>query len=158
MNAQLQTIIDEAKARVDAHMFERPREGQRLYRLLVRSRVERKHTLAKINVKSSKQRDLKVDVGVTGSWGLSWMEPTVTVRSAAGTQTDALRERDGRACGRVPGSHRSPKAARCLSWPLGVVEGTATDDIPAAQPTIPWMQGQERRLMEFIGRHDPDQH
>ena len=32
-------------------------------------------------------KKLVADVGITGSWGFCWMEPCVTVRTAAGTQT-----------------------------------------------------------------------
>ena len=33
------------------------------------------------------EKRIVADIGVTGSWGFCWMEPCVTVRTAAGTQT-----------------------------------------------------------------------
>ena len=151
MNARLQTIIDVAKERVEA----RHANGREKINVCIdSSSIARgaEETLAKIN-EIVEAKNLKVDVGVTGSWGFCWIEPTVSVRSAAGTQTvlyanvTADRVEEFLEATIVSGG-TMPELA------LGVVEGTATDDIPELADH-PWMQGQERRLMEFIGRHDP---
>jgi len=151
MNARLQTIIDEAKARVET----KNTNGREKVNVCIdTSSIARggEETLAKIR-EVAEAKGLRIDIGVTGSWGFSWMEPTVTVRSAAGTQTilyanvTADRVEEFIEATVVSGG-TMPELA------LGVVEGTATDDI-ALLSDHPWMKGQERRLMEYIGRHDP---
>ena len=147
MNAKLQTIIDEAKARVAA---EKSNGREKINVCIDSSSIARgaEETLAKIR-EVVEAKGLRADVGVTGSWGFCWMEPTVTVRSAAGTQTvlyanvtaDRVEEFLDAT---VAKSGTMPELA------LGVVEGTATDDIPLLSDH-PFMQGQTRRLMEFIG-------
>ena len=146
MNARLQTIIDEAKARVET----KNTNGREKVNVCIdTSSIARggEETLAKIR-EVAESKGLRIDIGVTGSWGFSWMEPTVTVRSAAGTQTilyanvTADRVEEFIEATVVSGG-TMPELA------LGVVEGTATDDI-ALLSDHPWMKGQERRLMEYI--------
>ncbi len=93
------------------------------------------------------------DIGITGSWGFCWMEPCVTVRSAAGTQTvlyaDVTPDRVDEFIEKVAAGLDMPELA------LGVVEGNATADIPLLSDH-PFMQGQVRRLMANLGRTDPE--
>ena len=99
-------------------------------------------------------KGVAADVGVTGSWGFCWMEPCVTVRSAAGTRTvlyanitpDVVDEVVQRTM--VEGGDM-PELA------LGVVDGNATADIPLLSEH-PFMKGQTRRLMANIGVIDPE--
>jgi NADH-quinone oxidoreductase subunit F len=98
-------------------------------------------------------RNLPVAVGITGSWGFCWMEPTVTVRTAAGTRT-------------VLYAHVTPDRVDELleaalddrdlpDLAIGVVEGTSHVVPPLSEH--PFMRGQVRRLMRDTGRIDPEQ-
>lgn len=98
-------------------------------------------------------KGLAVDVGMVGSWGFCWLEPTVTVRSAAGTRAilygQVTPERVDEFVERtlVQGVHM-PELA------LGVIEGTATAEI-ALIDDHPFIKGQVRRLMARTGLIDP---
>ena len=99
-------------------------------------------------------RGLGVDVAVAGSWGFNWLEPTLTVRSAAGTRTVLY--------GNVT-AERAPELVQATlidgrdlpELAIGVVEGSATAEIPLLSDH-PYMQGQVRRLMERMGIIDPE--
>jgi NADH-quinone oxidoreductase subunit F len=90
----------------------------------------------------------------SGSWGFCWLEPTVSVRSAAGGLTilyhsvtkDRVEEFVQRT---IVEGETMPELA------LGVVEGNATAEIGFLEEH-PFMQGQIRRLMERSGRIDPE--
>ncbi|MEO8538425.1 MAG: NADH-ubiquinone oxidoreductase-F iron-sulfur binding region domain-containing protein [bacterium] len=96
---------------------------------------------------------LVADIGVTGSWGFCWMEPCVTVRSAAGTHTilygNVTEDRVDEFVEAIAAGRDFPELA------LGVVEGNATADIPLLTDHK-FMQGQVRRLMANIGTTDPE--
>lgn len=98
-------------------------------------------------------KKLVADVGITGSWGFCWMEPCVTVRTAAGTQTvlygNITPDRVDELVGKVAAGQDWPEMA------LGVVEGNPTPDIPLLSDH-PFMQGQVRRLMANLGITDPE--
>jgi len=99
------------------------------------------------------QQGINADVGMVGSWGFCWLEPTVTVRSAAGTRMvlyglvtpDRVEEFVQRTL--VEGADM-PELA------IGVIEGGATPEIPLLRD-LPFMQGQVRRLMAKTGVIDP---
>ena len=90
----------------------------------------------------------------SGSWGFCWVEPTVSVRSAAGGLTvlyhsvteDRVEEFVQRT---IVEGETMPELA------LGVVEGNATAEIGLLAEHL-FMQGQVRRLMERSGRIDPE--
>lgn len=97
--------------------------------------------------------NIKVDLAVTGSWGFCWLEPTVSVRTAAGTRTILY--------GPITPDRVDEFVQRTLvqgsdipEWALGVVEGNPTPDIPLLSDH-PFMLGQERRLMARLGYTDP---
>ncbi len=97
---------------------------------------------------------LKVDIATTGSWGFNWLEPCVSVRSAAGTRTILYKEITPDLVGDfiqtvlVDGDE-------VPEWALGVVEGNATPEIPLLADH-PFMVGQTRRLMARLGMTDPE--
>ncbi|MFN0095803.1 MAG: NADH-ubiquinone oxidoreductase-F iron-sulfur binding region domain-containing protein [Dehalococcoidia bacterium] len=98
-------------------------------------------------------RRLDVAVGITGSWGLNWMEPTLTVRSAAGTLTVLY--------GNITADRVDELLDRCVVagdvWPqmaIGTVEGLHPDVAPLAEHQF--MRGQVRRLMRRMGTIDPE--
>jgi NADH-quinone oxidoreductase subunit F len=98
-------------------------------------------------------KTLVADVGITGSWGFCWMEPCLTVRTAAGTQTvlyaNVTPDRVEELIAKVAAGHDMPELA------LGVVEGNPTADIPLLSDH-PFMKGQVRRLMANLGITDPE--
>ncbi len=98
-------------------------------------------------------KKLVADVGITGSWGFCWMEPCVTVRTAAGTQTvlyaNVTPDRVDELIEKVAAGQDMPELA------LGVVEGNPTADIPLLSDH-PFMKGQVRRLMANLGITDPE--
>lgn len=98
-------------------------------------------------------RNLPVEVGITGSWGFCWMEPTVTVRTAGGTRTvlyaNVTPDRVDDLLEAALDDRDVPDLA------LGVVEGTSHVVPPLSEH--PFMRGQVRRLMRDIGRIDPGQ-
>jgi (2Fe-2S) ferredoxin len=152
MNAQLQAIIDAAKKRWAADQS----NGRiRVSVTLDTSSLARggAQTLAAIR-KAVSDRGLDADVGITGSWGFCWMEPCVTVRSAAGTRTVLY----GNVTPDVVDEFVRQTILEGGDMPelaLGVVEGNATDEIPLLSDP-PFMKGQVRRLMANIGTTDPE--
>ncbi len=98
-------------------------------------------------------KKLVADVGITGSWGFCWMEPCVTVRTAAGTQTvlyaNVTPDRVDELIEKIAAGQDLPELA------LGVVEGNPTADIPLLSEH-PFMKGQVRRLMANLGITDPE--
>jgi hypothetical protein len=85
MNARLQSMIDDAKR---AWTEQRSSGREQVTVSIDTSSLARgaDETLAAIRAQAAAM-NLKVDVGITGTWGMNWLEPTVTVRSAAGTRT-----------------------------------------------------------------------
>ncbi|GAB4325995.1 MAG: NADH-quinone oxidoreductase subunit NuoF [Dehalococcoidia bacterium] len=152
MNARLQTLIDDARARWNEY---RANGREKINVCLDTSSIARggEETLAKLREVAA-ARKLNVDIGITGSWGFCWMEPTVSVRSAAGTRTILYAN--------VTADRVEEFLERTIveggEWPdlaLGVVEGTATDSIPLLSEH-PFMQGQVRRVMANLGHIDPE--
>ena len=99
-------------------------------------------------------KKLNAEVGIIGSFGFCWLEPTVTVRNASGTQTvlyaNITADRVDEFLQQVVTEGRTVP-----EWALGVVEGTSTADI-ALLTDHPFMQGQVRRVMANIGIIDPE--
>ncbi|HXU23012.1 MAG TPA: hypothetical protein VN697_03170, partial [Tepidiformaceae bacterium] len=99
-------------------------------------------------------KKLNAEVGIIGSFGFCWLEPTVTVRNASGTQTvlyaNITADRVDEFLQQVVTEGRTVP-----EWALGVVEGTSTSDI-ALLTDHPFMQGQVRRVMANIGIIDPE--
>jgi len=152
MNARLQAIIDDGKKAWAA-----TQAGGRV-RITVThdtSSIARgaERTIAAIKDVAAR-KNLDIDLAITGSWGFCWMEPTLTVRTAAGTRTvlyanvTAERVEDFLQRTVVEGGDMPGLA-------LGVVEGNPTSEIPLLADH-PWMQGQTRRLMENLGTTDPE--
>ncbi|KAA0239702.1 NADH-quinone oxidoreductase subunit F, partial [bacterium] len=152
MNARLQSIIDDARK---AWTAERAGGRAKITVTLDTSSIARgaEQTIAAIKEVAAK-KSLDIDIGITGSWGLCWAEPTLTVRTAAGTRTvlyanvtadrvEELLEKTVVEGGDLP------------SLAVGVVEGNATAAIPLLSEH-PFMQGQVRRLMANLGTTDPE--
>ena len=142
MNAKLESIIAEAKRNWQSEQ----NSGR------IRIRVTRDtsslargadETIAKLQ-DAIDSKKLTADLGITGSWGFCWMEPCVTVRSAAGTHTilygNVTPDRAGEFIEAIAAGRDFPELA------IGVVEGNATADIPLLSDH-PFMKGQVRRLM-----------
>lgn len=152
MNARIESLVNEAKERVAA----RHSDGAiHINMCLDTSSKAQGADAALAAVKDGiAARGLKATVGITGSWGFCWMEPTLTVRSADGSRTVLY--------GNVT-SDRVPElldhASRGEDMPelaIGVVDGSATPGI-AMLDDHPFMKGQIRRLMADIGRIDPEE-
>ncbi len=151
MNDQLVALIEEARRRWDAW---RSDGREKVTLCLDTSSVARgaEQTLEALRGEVAR-RKLAAEVGVSGSWGFCWMEPTVSVRSAAGTRSILYANLTSE---RVPEFVERTLVAGG-DWPelaLGVVEGAATPDIPLLADH-PFMQGQTRRLMANTGQVDP---
>ncbi|GBD22591.1 NADP-reducing hydrogenase subunit HndC [bacterium HR29] len=97
---------------------------------------------------------IDADIGIIGSWGFCWMEPTVTVRTAGGTRTILY--------GNVTPDRAEEFVRRVLvdgeevpELAIAVVEGVSNEGIvPLGEH--PFMQGQVRRLMANCGIIDPE--
>ena len=98
-------------------------------------------------------RGLDADIVTTGSWGFCWLEPTVSVRSAAGTRTVLYHSLTP---DRVDEFVQATlvEAGEFPELALGVVEGAPSDAIGPLEEH-PFMRGQIRRLMANCGRIDP---
>ncbi len=151
MNARLQAIVDAARSAWSAEQSSgRPRINVCIDTSSIARGAE--ETLAALR-RLVTEKGLNVDIGITGSWGFCWMEPTLTVRSAAGTWTVLYANVTADLVDRflqavvVDGSDM-PELA------LGVVDGTSTADIPLLADH-PVMKGQVRRLMANTGVIDP---
>ena len=152
MNARLLALTSDAKA---AWASEQASGRVRINVCLDTSSIARgaEATIAAMRAAIS-ANNLNAEVGIIGSWGFCWMEPTVTVRTAAGTRTvlyanvtadrvDAFLQKV------VTEGVDVPELA------LGVVEGLASAEIPLLTDH-PFMKGQIRRVMENCGRIDPE--
>jgi NADH:ubiquinone oxidoreductase subunit F (NADH-binding)/ferredoxin-like protein FixX len=98
---------------------------------------------------------LNAVVTTTGSWGFNWMEPTIAVRSAAGTRTVLYANVTA---DRVP-EFLERTVVQGKDMPelaLGVVEGVPTDEIVLLTDHL-FMKGQQRRLMANLGIVDPEE-
>jgi NADH-quinone oxidoreductase subunit F len=152
MNAQIQGMVDAAKKAWDAEKV----DGRiKVNVTLDTSSLARgaDETLAAIR-KAVSEHGMAADVGITGSWGFCWMEPCVTVRSAAGTRTVLY----GNVTPDVVAEFVRQTILEGGDMPelaLGVVDGNATDEIGLLSDH-PFMKGQTRRLMENIGLTDPE--
>ncbi len=152
MNTNLRAIVNKSKETWAAY-----RANGRVHLNIVRdtSSIARgaDETIAALRSAVEKGK-LAVDITTTGSWGFCWMEPCVSVRSAAGTRTVLYGNVNA---DRVPefvekvivGGGEMPELA------LGVVEGNRTPGIPLLSDH-PFMQGQTRRLMANLGFTDPE--
>jgi NADH-quinone oxidoreductase subunit F len=152
MNARLESLITESKKDWDA----RQASGKiQINVCLDTSSIAQgaEETLAALR-SAIAAKSLNAQVGITGSWGFCWIEPTVTVRNASGTQTvlyanvTADRVDEFLQTVVIEGGDM-PELA------LGVVEGNATSEI-ALLADHPFMQGQVRRVMANTGRIDPE--
>ncbi|HET7737461.1 MAG TPA: hypothetical protein VFK32_02705, partial [Tepidiformaceae bacterium] len=142
MNAKLSTMIQQA---TDGWNRTLTNGRARVMVTLDTSSIARgaDETLEKLRAAVA-AKGIDADVGITGSWGMSWMEPCVAVRSAAGTRTilyaNVTPDRVDEFVQAV-----LVDGADFAELAVGVVEGTATFDIPRLADH-PWMQGQTRRL------------
>lgn len=152
MNARLEALITSAKEAWDA--------AQNSGRVRINVTVDTssiaqgaQETLEAIRAGVEANR-LPADVQVTGSWGFCWMEPCVAVRSAAGTRTvlygNVTADRVDEFLQRVV-----VEGGEMPELAIGVVEGTATAEIPLLSDH-PFMKGQVRRLMANLGTTDPE--
>lgn len=152
MNDRLQVLIDNARELWESDQ----RDGKvHINVTLDTSSLARgaDETLAALRDIVQREK-LPVDVGITGSWGFNWLEPTVSVRSAGAAETvlyaNVLADRAAEFLQRtVVEQGVMPELA------LGVVEGNAHDGIPLLSEH-PFMQGQVRRLMANLGLSDPE--
>ncbi|MEX2080567.1 MAG: NADH-quinone oxidoreductase subunit F, partial [Dehalococcoidia bacterium] len=150
MNARLGELISAAERRRD----ERRGDGRVHFGVVIDTSSRARGADATLGaLRMAAGGDSRMDVTATGSWGFCWMEPCVSVRSAAGTRTVLYHDITD---DRVP-----ELVQRCVvdggDWPemaLGVVEGTATPEIPLLTEH-PFMAGQVRRLMANTGAIDP---
>jgi NADH-quinone oxidoreductase subunit F len=152
MNAGLQAVVDDAKKSWAAHQA----SGRiQVNVCLDTSSIARgaEETLAALRAAVAAGH-LNAEVAITGSWGFCWMEPTVTVRTAAGTRTVLYANVTAE---RVPEFVEKVLAggADMPALALGVVEGNATPEI-ALLSEHPFMKGQVRRLMANVGSTDPE--
>jgi NADH:ubiquinone oxidoreductase subunit F (NADH-binding) len=151
VNARLEALIGAAKG---AWASEQASGKIRINVCLDTSSQARgaEETLAKLRAAVAAKK-LVAEIGITGSWGFCWMEPTVTVRSAAGTQTvlyaNVTVDRLDEFIEKIGSGSDMPELA------LGIVEGNATAEIPLLSDH-PYMQGQVRRLMANLGQTDPE--
>lgn len=151
MNAKLESIISAAK---QAWKDEQASGRVRINVTLDTSSQARgaEETIAKLKQAVADKR-IVADIGITGSWGFCWMEPCVTVRTAAGTHTvlygNVTPDRVDELVEAVAAGRDIPELA------LGVIEGNALPEIPLLSDH-PFMQGQVRRVMANIGITDPE--
>ena len=151
MNAKLESLVLEARAAWEAERS----SGRELIGICIdTSSIARgaEETLARIREVAA-AKSLNIDIRIVGSWGMTWVEPTLWIRSAAGTHAvlygnvtpDRVEELLQKAV--VEGGILSDLA-------IGVIEGTSMGDVPLIEDS-PWMQGQVRRLMARTGVVDP---
>lgn len=151
MNAKLEALIADAKK---AWQAEQASGRMRITVTHDTSSLARgaDETIAKLN-EAVAARKLTADVAITGSWGFCWMEPCVSVRSAAGTHTilygNITPDRVDEFIEGLAAGNDMPRLA------LGVVEGNPTAEIPLLNEH-PFMQGQVRRVMANLGKIDPE--
>jgi NADH-quinone oxidoreductase subunit F len=151
MNAQLQTLVENAKAAAAARLV----DGSIRITVCVDTSSQAQGvdaTLAALRTGVAETQQ-PVTLGISGTWGFCWMEPTLTVRSADGARTVLY--------GNVT-ADRVPELLECVArgddlpeLAIGVVEGESRSGIPMLADH-PFMKGQVRRLMADIGRIDPE--
>lgn len=151
MNARLESLISNAKHAWGAeHATGTIRINVCLDTSSIASGAE--ETIAKLREAVAARR-ISADIGITGTWGFCWIEPTVTVRSASGTQTilyaNITPDRIDEFVEKIATGATIPE------WALGVVEGNPTPQIPLLADH-PYLKGQVRRLMANIGATDPE--
>jgi NADH:ubiquinone oxidoreductase subunit F (NADH-binding)/(2Fe-2S) ferredoxin len=151
MNAQLQSIIDAAKAAWEAER----KSGRIRVNVCIDTSslaVRGDETLAALR-KAATDKGLAVDVGITGSAGFCWLEPTVTVRSADASRTVLY--------GQITPDRVAEFVSAVLvegrdlaDLAIGVVEGPSNGIPMLDDHQI--MKGQVRRLMANTGTTDPE--
>lgn len=152
MNSRLQTIISDAKANWAA---EQASGRVRINVCLDTSSISQgaEDTIAAMKAAIA-AKNLNAEVGITGSWGFCWMEPTATVRTAAGTRTvlyaNVTADRVDEFLQKVV-----VEGGDMPELALGVVEGNATAEI-ALLSDHEFMKGQVRRVMANTGKIDPE--
>ncbi len=152
MNARLEAVIAASQA---AWAAEQGSGKVRINVCLDTSSIARgaEATVAALK-RAIAEKKLNAEVGIIGSWGFCWMEPTATVRNASGTQTilyaNLTADRVGDFLQKVVVEGTTVPALA-----LGVIEGTSTPDIGLLSDH-PFMQGQVRRVMANIGIIDPE--
>ena len=151
MNAQLLALIDHAKSALAARMA----DGSVRINVCVDTSSQAQGVDATLAALKSgiAAADLKATMGITGTWGFCWMEPTMTVRSADGTRTvlygNVTADRVPELLDAVTHGRDVPELA------IGVVEGEPSGEI-GMLADHPFMKGQVRRVMADIGRIDPE--
>lgn len=151
MNAQLQTLINAAKAAWDAEQ----KNGRTHVSVCIDTSslaVSGDQTLVALRAAVA-EKGLPVDVGITGSSGFCWLEPTVTVLSADASRTvlygQITPDRVAEFVSTVLVDGRDlPELA------IGVIEGPSNGIAMLADHQI--MKGQVRRLMANTGVIDPE--
>lgn len=152
MNLQLHSLIEDSKR---AYASELGSGQPRVTVTLDTSSIARGADIVLERIKEVVEATgLKVDIAITGSWGFNWLEPCISVRSAAGTRTILYKEITPELVGDfiqtvLVDGEEVPE------WALGVVEGNATPEIPLLADH-PFMVGQSRRLMARLGMTDPE--
>ena len=151
MHAQSQTLVENAKAAAAARLV----DGSIRITVCVDASSQAQGvdaTLAALRTGVAETQQ-PVTLGISGTWGFCWMEPTLTVRSADGARTVLY--------GNVT-ADRVPELLECVArgddlpeLAIGVVEGESRSGIPMLADH-PFMKGQVRRLMADIGRIDPE--
>src|SRR5690606_3431874 len=85
MNAKLTTLIQQASDAWD-RSFSNGRARVTVTHDTTSITRRADDTIARLRAAVASKR-IDADVGITGSWGMSWIEPCIAVRSAAGTRT-----------------------------------------------------------------------
>ncbi len=152
MNSALSEIINQAK---DDWSKAQANGREKILVTIDTSSIARgaEATLAAIKAICAEKK-LNVDVSITGSTGFCWMEPCVSVRTAAGTRTILY----GNVTADRVGDFIQTTIIEGVDMPelaIGVMEGNATPEIPLLADHQ-FMKGQERRLMANTGRTDPE--
>ena len=152
MNRQLQELIDDAARAYNAEFSSgRPRVTVTIDTSSLACGAD--ETFRRIQ-ETAAARSINIDVATTGSWGFNWLEPLVSVRSAAGTRTVLY--------GQITPDRVDEFIDTVIldeqdipEWAIGVAEGNPTPGIPALEDH-PFMVGQVRRLMARLGVTDPE--
>jgi NADH-quinone oxidoreductase subunit F len=152
MNVQLESIL--VKARQSWSDFQT--NGKPKVRVTIDTSSNARgaqETLEAIRAESARL-NLDADIEISGSWGFCWMEPTVSVRTGAGTRTVLYANVTA---DRVPEflQRTLVEGGDMPELALGVVEGNPTPEIPLLTDH-PFMKGQVRRLMANLGAIDPE--
>ncbi|MGE5595624.1 MAG: hypothetical protein ACM3S1_06255, partial [Hyphomicrobiales bacterium] len=127
MNAQLERLIQDAKDRWAASQA----DGRVKVNVVLDTSSIAKGAEATIDIfrDAAKRSGTNVEITPVGSWGFCWLEPCVSVRSAAGTRTVLYRE----ITPDVAEEFFQRVVVEGTDMPdfaLGVVEGNSTPEIP----------------------------